>query len=239
MRLKNYTDYPDDEIREIIRFCRPPGIGNFDVRVSNSTTSMFTGAAYPEGSGYHDSANPFVVVRITPDEGKFPYLSMPTKKGGGYLRYLVLTRTEALIHMLAHELRHLWQEKHPGKRGRVWGSRGRSSDRDCDAYAIRKTREWRRMHSPSLTAHDGKALFHILEQGKPDERQLLQQLEKEEQKKSNNRKAELEIIDAKLALEIAHKKRLETKVKRLLTAIKKRQCKIKRLEKKKETISGE
>jgi hypothetical protein len=236
MRLKNYTDYPDDEIRQIIRFCRPSGIGNFDVRVSNLTWAdsgrPYRGVAYPEGLGFHDSADPFVIVSIPRGESRFPYLDTDTK--GGYIESLMLTRTEALIHILAHELRHLWQAKH--RRGRVWGSRGVYSDRDCDAYAIRKTREWRRMHPPSLI-EDGKALFHILERGKPDQRQL--QLERQEQKKSNDRKVELEIIDVKLTLEIAYKNKLETKVKRLLTAIKKRQRKVKRLEKKKETISGE
>jgi hypothetical protein len=55
-------------------------------------------------------------------------------------------RTEALVHLLAHELRHLWQAK--VKRGyRVWGARGQFSERDADAYAIQMLRRWRRSGS--------------------------------------------------------------------------------------------
>jgi hypothetical protein len=79
------------------------------------------------------------------------YEKLPTHKQtriGGYIDHLTLSREEAFIHILAHELRHLWQKNHRTKRGKVWGARGRFSDRDADAYAIRKQREWRRLHTP-------------------------------------------------------------------------------------------
>jgi hypothetical protein len=66
---------------------------------------------------------------------------------GGYIDHLILSREEALVHVLAHEFRHLWQVNHPKKRGKVWGARGLYSDRDADYYAIHKTRAWRRLHS--------------------------------------------------------------------------------------------
>jgi hypothetical protein len=69
--------------------------------------------------------------------------------GSGYISHLLLSRKEALISVLAHELRHYWQENHKGKRGKVWGARGAYSDRDADAYAISKVREWRRIHNPT------------------------------------------------------------------------------------------
>jgi hypothetical protein len=72
------------------------------------------------------------------------------KSTGGYIDNLILSREEALVHILAHEFRHLWQKNHPGKRGKVWGARGQYSDRDADAYAIRKTRQWRRMHAKQI-----------------------------------------------------------------------------------------
>ena len=68
---------------------------------------------------------------------------------GGYITSIELSREESLVHNLAHELRHYWQMNHPGKRGKVWGAKGNFSERDADAYAIRKTREWRRLHNQS------------------------------------------------------------------------------------------
>jgi len=65
------------------------------------------------------------------------------------------------VHLLAHELRHLWQARNPRhlnprhrwlaiiQRGRkVWEDTcGQFRERDADAYGIHKTREWRRRGS--------------------------------------------------------------------------------------------
>lgn len=141
MRLKNHTSIPTEKIREMIAFARPSGISNFDVRISNSKC-RWRARAYGHGSAYHDTADPFVVIRIG-EEGKhaYPYLS---KQQGGYLSSLLLSREEALLHLIAHELRHIWQIDHT--KGKVWGARGRMSERDCDAFAIRKVREWRKQN---------------------------------------------------------------------------------------------
>ena len=80
------------------------------------------------------------------------------KNTGGYINCLLLSREEAVILVMAHELRHLWQMDHrrrrritEGRRGEegagVWGSRGQYSNRDADAYGIRKVREWRKNHN--------------------------------------------------------------------------------------------
>lgn len=142
MRLKNYTDIPDDKIREIISFVRPARISNFDVRISNSKRWTHCGGCYVDGANCHATVNPFIVVRITQNESYFPMYTTH-KKGKGYIDHLLLSREEAVILLTAHELRHLWQ-KRIRKGHRVWGARGQYSDRDADAYAIKKVREWRR-----------------------------------------------------------------------------------------------
>lgn len=134
MRLKNHTDIPSDFVREVIRAVRPSGISNFDVRVSNG--KRFAGRAYTQGSGYHDRAAPFIVCRIPARQ----HLVYPAR--GAYLPMALGSRIEMLIVLLAHELRHLWQAKHT--RGKVWGSKGRFSERDADAYALRMLRRFRR-----------------------------------------------------------------------------------------------
>lgn len=65
-------------------------------------------------------------------------------RGGAHLPDpWVADRTEALVFVAAHELRHLWQAIVPRGR-RVWGARGQYSERDCDAYALKMLRAWRR-----------------------------------------------------------------------------------------------
>lgn len=92
---------------------------------------------------------------------KTTYEKLPLDKQtrfGGHIGSLILTREEAFVHILAHELRHLWQTNHRGKRGKVWGARGLLSDRDADAYAIRKMREWRRLNAPKQVFPDDEIL---------------------------------------------------------------------------------
>lgn len=143
MRVRNTTTVSTDDLREIIRFVCPPGIHGFDVRLNNAKGYPFAGAAYPEGSGCHDRACAFVVLRIGP-ETLFPRPPRPPAPArAGYLPTpWFASRTEVLVYLTAHELRHLWQAK--VKRGRrVWGARGQFSERDADAYALRMLRKWR------------------------------------------------------------------------------------------------
>jgi hypothetical protein len=170
MQLRNSTDIPDALIREIIRFVVPHGVTNYGVRVAEGSHS-FRGRASPEGSGGRVRIwiGPALVFPLrgygntglrTRREARF---TMWYKEGrlhhtttrrvltnaprGGYLpRPALGSRVEALVYVIAHELRHLWQGVVP--RGhRVWGARGQYSERDADAYAIRMLRAWRRRES--------------------------------------------------------------------------------------------
>lgn len=139
MRLKNTSALPTSLVRDLIRFAKPSGISNFDVMAKKSSGSFY-GRAYGQGSGYHSTANPFVVVRI--GKNKYPF-RVDRDKGRGYLPVTAYSQTELFLHVLAHELRHLWQAKHP-KGWRVWGAKGQFSERDADAYAINVVRRYRR-----------------------------------------------------------------------------------------------
>lgn len=158
MRLKNWTNIPDEKIREIISFVKPNGVANFDVQVKN-TSGLFKGRAFISWNrilvkvSKDERAFPFYIDRTRytthfekiQENGKEIYNEVITKKQhGGYLNMLLLSREEALVQVIAHELRHLWQKKHQGKRGKVWGARGKFSERDADAYGIRMVRKWRR-----------------------------------------------------------------------------------------------
>lgn len=147
MRLKNTTTIPTSVIRDVIRFVRPPGISGFDVRVSNTKWSV-AGRAYTQGSSFHDSAAPFVVLRVARDG--WPKEATPPHKAG-YLGVPRLeNRIEALVFIAAHELRHLWQAKGI-KRGRAKGSRMGArgfSETDADSYAIGMLYSWREKNPP-------------------------------------------------------------------------------------------
>lgn len=140
MKLKNTTDYDEKRLREIIKFVKPSGVSGFDIWYKNSEYAL-AGTAYTEGTSYHNTKHPHVVIRVGSDK-HFPYRIKAHK---AYLPLDVYTREEAFVYTTAHELRHLWQKKHP--RGwRVWGARGQYSERDADAYAIKKLRQWRKEH---------------------------------------------------------------------------------------------
>jgi hypothetical protein len=143
MRLTNTTNIPDDKVRELIAFSKPTNVTKFDVMIKNFQYAGCRGRAYTQGSSYHYSNAPFIVVSICKSENIYPFETNPKK--GGYLPHISKSREEHLLFVLAHELRHLWQVKVP-KGWRVWGSKGKFSERDADAYAIRKVREYRQLH---------------------------------------------------------------------------------------------
>lgn len=152
MRVKNYTKFNTDLIREIIAFVRPPGISNFDISFKNSARG-WKGRAYYAGCSYHDRRNvALVTVGVPPKTTeatryKKPNVTDYKAQLGGYLVSTQFSPVEDMVHLIAHELRHLWQAK--VKKGhRVWGARGQFSERDADAYAIGMVRQWRRQPTP-------------------------------------------------------------------------------------------
>lgn len=155
MRFQNFTPMPDELLREIIRFVCPPGVNGFDIAFKNSARG-YKGRAYTGGTSYHLRADrrggvyrghyapPYVVIgcakALTARKWTKPYTFTSR---GAYLGCGVCSDVEAVVSLVAHELRHLWQKR--VKRGhRVWGARGQFSERDADAYAIQMLRQWRR-----------------------------------------------------------------------------------------------
>lgn len=148
--------WPRSIVVSLLRRARPPGVTSFEVelrpqRGSESAKVGDDGRLLYPWRAHHFSGFAFphsnrVVIRI-PVGGrrkiKAPYVFAGTPNSAGYQGHRVFSRTEALLHILAHELRHLWQRK--VRRGRrVWGSRGRYSERDADCYALRVVRSYRR-----------------------------------------------------------------------------------------------
>ena len=98
------------------------------------------------------SAHQAAAVRVS--QRRFPCVITPYQyahlKGK---RYVLANRTEALVYLAAHELRHLWQEarsRDDRKSANLLmyhGARGKFSEVDTEGFAITMLREYRRNHS--------------------------------------------------------------------------------------------
>ena len=93
-----------------------------------------------------------IIVCTNPIKRLYPYKIQYNRKTknlnyyNGYLNYLLLNPYESLIHVLAHELRHVWQEENRKNRDKwIHNSYGKFSNKDADSFAIKKTREARRI----------------------------------------------------------------------------------------------
>lgn len=70
-------------------------------------------------------------------------------------RYVLANRMEALVYIAAHELRHLWQAARLTDRRKsaplpmAWGSKGKYSEVDTEAFAIHTLRAWRKKQNDS------------------------------------------------------------------------------------------
>lgn len=141
-RWRNHTDIDDATCRAIYNAVVPSGLPAHDVDIKNYSGKGGRGVAYAAGSSFHANARPFITIYIPKDDAHARY-RWPMH--GGYLDVVTGSRIEALVHLLAHELRHLWQGKAKGKpRGMVYGAKGRFSERDADAYALQMLRRYRR-----------------------------------------------------------------------------------------------
>ena len=140
-KVVNTTSMPDDLVREVVRFTMPPGVKGIDVMVKNSA-SAYGGRAYTGGSSYHGNWKKFVVLRV----GKRERMVITPYQYGQHKgkKIWIKDREELLVYLAAHELRHIWQSNRRNKAGYIWGSRGRYSEVDTEAYAIHMLRKWRK-----------------------------------------------------------------------------------------------
>jgi hypothetical protein len=169
MRLCNFSDFDTNLVRQIIRFVRPPGISNFTVTLHATKRDPWRGLAQASETVLCENGNtfdrlckhPLVTIHVPHGAGHAAPFAKPHWYGAPYrgcLYSISFSAEENLVHLLAHELRHLWQARNPRclwlaiiQRGRkVWGdTHSQFSERDADAYGIHKTRAWRRRGSLS------------------------------------------------------------------------------------------
>jgi len=133
--IRNTTGFTRDEVVAVAKFVAPPGVAGYGIHLTNSERGSRGWAYMSENK---------IVVRLCLKTLYPSKPSGPCRVKRGYLPMPYFAdRREVLVFIMAHELRHLWQYRVPRGR-RVWGARGQFSERDCDAYAIRMLRQWRR-----------------------------------------------------------------------------------------------
>lgn len=130
--VKNSTKIPSKVIEQIANLIAQPGTAKTTLVIRNSPGRVgVSGYAYRSGQ---------ISLCIGELEGR--YLTKG-REGKGYLVGIALgSRREAILKVLAHELRHRWQ--HVNRHPRVHGSKGRYSERDADAWALGVLRRYRR-----------------------------------------------------------------------------------------------
>jgi len=153
MKMTNYTTVPDETLRRIIKFARPTGVTGFKITFRNCSFGYCGVAHYTNGAraaeagpgtGNRAQPRPYVLIGVYGPlqkvKWRMPYYWMGTDEGLDVRAY---SNIEAVVFLVAHELRHVWQGR--VKRGhRVWGARGQYCERDADAYGLRVLRRWRR-----------------------------------------------------------------------------------------------
>jgi len=190
-RLRNSSGIPDDTVRQVVDFIATElGIAGFDVECRKCSSTL-AGRAYSQGSSYHSSARPFVVLRIGTEQivrwtapnakgrpsfasrrwhltGKEVAVKVTTERYPTTIRlyqyahhknkkYVLGNRIEALVYLAAHELRHLWQaasatdKRKSAALPRYYGSKGKFSEVDTEAYAVHTLRRWRRHYEKVTT----------------------------------------------------------------------------------------
>ena len=143
MKLINKTKtYQTDFLKGLIDFI------NKDLNVEVNEIEFKTTRKLFHGTYYFKKKR--ISIRLNPNYN-YPYKVEYNRKTknlnyyNGYLDFLLLNHYETLIHVLAHELRHCWQEQNRKNRSNwIYNSYGKFSNKDADSFAIRKTREFRR-----------------------------------------------------------------------------------------------
>jgi hypothetical protein len=180
MKMDNKSAFHDNHIKKIINFVMPPlvkyCVDNYklNIKVMVRAGNGATGQTNCIGKQWN------VFLQVPTHYSKYPYQEQTQEKeirgfedrqnwvnmGAGttdYIPAFILTREEHLVHTAAHELRHIAQHLASILTKDAYNilppevikdisptPSGQFSDKDADRYAIRKQREWRRIHNQPI-----------------------------------------------------------------------------------------
>jgi len=160
-RIVNHTDLADLWVRQVVHivreeFPRLPALESITIRNRSQVPAGWdadgsTGRYFRPYMG-----KPARIVATVPTaaawpEGRDRPLYCPNLNRRR--PFLLESRLEALVAILGHELRHHVQHTYT-RYGRVWGARGRYSERDTEAYSIHVVRRFRRLLAEPVAAEE-------------------------------------------------------------------------------------
>jgi hypothetical protein len=149
MEIINKTTIPDTKIQTILQLVIPDKLVRHikHIRFATSRVISLDATLFPDGR----------INIIVGDSSHFPTISSSKNwEKYGYIPFRLCNRTEAVVFLLAHEVRHLWQSvistqdwftenvRHYLKRGQSFTSSA-PSEHDADKWAIKKVEEYRAM----------------------------------------------------------------------------------------------
>jgi len=174
MRLINKSQWPDEKIKQMIEFASEP----LGIKVMKVVCRTSMKGSYDGWSSHAEKEIEIEIRRDSKDSRKYPHINNYSRKAiwrnetepradgnyykvrigwkkTGYLRYLVLSKEEHILHVIAHELRHQWHKKRCSRSmwcyGTNSGKRTKMGDEtDCDAYGINTVRRWRKLHAVDI-----------------------------------------------------------------------------------------
>jgi hypothetical protein len=136
MEIINESNFSDEKLKRVIRFCRPRSVDIKEIIFRNSKKFFY---------GYFLSDSCRIVVGIGPCT-LYPLLVERVKKDrklGYQSGFWLKSKEEALVYCVAHELKHLSQLDDPainsGKK-----KRHKFPEDDADAFALKKLENWRK-----------------------------------------------------------------------------------------------
>ena len=146
IRLRNYSRWDDDNIRQVVHWVAK------DLKLKRNIKFIFqtTWAEIDEDGeiisdteaevGFDGDAYDNGVVRVCIGKSQeYPFVyDINQELEGHYLRRVTQLKDshELLLYMTAHELRHLWQWEHPDKARQIRRLLKCDDETDADMYAI-------------------------------------------------------------------------------------------------------
>ena len=149
--LINHTSFPDDLVRDVIRFTRPSGAGPVDIIVRESVGWKYANAYFYRGwktaftrtrpsSGMCRRMGGTDTIEAKVPGSFEPFVGHHIKGGPAFT---FRSRLDVLVYELAHEQRHLWQSHRKGRSGYLCLDEEKLSEMDADLWAERKLEAWR------------------------------------------------------------------------------------------------